>query len=98
MVIHLALPIGPVINVVLIPPIALLARETGYNPALLALPVAFTASCSMLLPLDPVPLITYAKGYYRMIDLARPGTVISLFWVIVMTVLMLLVAPLLGIS
>lgn len=97
-VIHLVLPIGPVINVVLIPPIALLAGETGHNPALLALPVAFTASCAMLLPLDPVPLLTYAKGYYRAIDLARPGTVISVFWVIVMTALMLVIAPLIGIG
>ena len=98
MVIHLVLPIGPVINLVLIPPIALLATESGYNPALLALPVAFTASCAMLLPIDPVPLLTYAKGYYRAIDLARPGTVISVFWVVVMTALMLLIAPLIGIS
>ena len=97
-VIHLALPIGPVINAVLIPPIALLAQETGHNPALLALPVAFTASCSMLLPIDPVPLITYAKGYYRMFDMAKVGTIISVFWVIWMTVLMLLVAPLIGIA
>ncbi len=97
-VIHLALPIGPVINAVLIPPIALLAKETGHNPALLALPVAFTASCSMLLPIDPVPLITYAKGYYRMFDMAKAGTIISIFWVIWMTVVMLVVAPWIGIS
>ena len=95
-VIHLALPVGPVINVVLIPPIALLAAQTGHNPALLALPVAFTASCAMLLPLDPVPLLTYAEGHYRAVDLAKAGTTISVFWVIVMTALMLVIAPLLG--
>ncbi len=53
-VVHLPLPIGPVINSVLIPPLAILALSTGQNPALYALPVAFTASCAFLLPLDAV--------------------------------------------
>jgi sodium-dependent dicarboxylate transporter 2/3/5 len=97
-IIHLALPIGPVINAVLIPPITLLALSSGQNPALYALPVAFTASCAMLLPLDPVPLLTYSKGYYRMVDMLIPGSIISAFWVVWMTVLMLVVAPLLGFS
>jgi sodium-dependent dicarboxylate transporter 2/3/5 len=95
-VVHLVLPIGPVVNAVLIPPIALLAVETGQSPVLYALPVAFTASCAFLLPLDPVPLLTYTKGYYRMTDMLAPGTVLSAAWVVVMTLLMLVVAPLVG--
>lgn len=96
-VIHLALPIGPVVNAVLIPPIALLAISAGMSPALLALPVAFTASCAFLLPLDAVALITYSKGYYRMLDMLGPGAVISAVWVLWMTALVLLVGPWLGI-
>jgi sodium-dependent dicarboxylate transporter 2/3/5 len=96
--IHLILPIGPVVNAVLIPPIALLALSTGQSPVLYALPVAFTASCAFLLPLDAVPLITYAKGYYRMVDMLIPGTIISIFWVITMTLLMVLLAPVLGLT
>jgi sodium-dependent dicarboxylate transporter 2/3/5 len=95
-VVHLVLPIGPVVNAVLIPPIALLAKETGHNPALYALPVAFTASCAFLLPLDPVPLLTYTKGYYRMVDMFVPGAVLSALWVVVMTLLMLALAPVVG--
>jgi sodium-dependent dicarboxylate transporter 2/3/5 len=95
-VVHLAIPIAPVINSVLIPPIVLLAVSSGHNPALYALPVAFTASCAFLLPLDAVPLITYARGYYRMLDMLRPGALISLAWVIWMTVLMLTLGPALG--
>lgn len=97
-VIHLALPVGPVVNAVVIPPIALLALGAGQNPALYALPVAFTASCAFLLPLDPVALLTYSKGYYRMLDMARVGVIISVFWVIWMTVLMIWIGPLLGIG
>jgi sodium-dependent dicarboxylate transporter 2/3/5 len=95
-IIHLILPIGPVVNAVLIPPIALLAVSAGQSPVLYALPVAFTASCAFLLPLDAVSLVTYAKGYYRMVDMLIPGTIISIFWVITMTLLMLLLAPALG--
>ena len=95
-VIHLALPIGPVVNAVVIPPIALLAISAGQNPALYALPVAFTASCALLLPLDAVPLLTYSKGYYRMHEMLVPGGLISLAWVVWMTVVMLVVGRMLG--
>jgi sodium-dependent dicarboxylate transporter 2/3/5 len=94
--IHLPLPINPAIVGVLIPPIALLASATGQSPALYALPVAFTASCAMLLPLDAVAVITYSKGYYRMTDMLLPGAIISVAWVILMTALMVWVAPMLG--
>jgi sodium-dependent dicarboxylate transporter 2/3/5 len=94
--VHLVLPIGPVINATLIPPIALLAKETGQNPVLYALPVAFTASCAFLLPLDPVPLLTYGRGYYRMLDMLTPGAILSAIWVVVMTILMMVVAPAVG--
>ena len=71
--IHLPLPIAPVVNVVLIPPIAALALQMQINPVILVLPVAFTASCAFLLPLDAVPLLTYSKGYYRMFDMLLPA-------------------------
>jgi sodium-dependent dicarboxylate transporter 2/3/5 len=95
-VIHLVLTIGPVIVAVVVPPIVLLATANGHNPALFALPVVFTASCAFLLPLDAVMLVTYAKGYYRMVDLFRPGLVISLAWIVLMAGLMTLLGPRLG--
>jgi sodium-dependent dicarboxylate transporter 2/3/5 len=94
--VHLPIPIAPVINSVLIPPIVLLALGAGRSPALYALPVAFTASCAFLLPLDAVPLITYARGYYRTLDMLLPGAVISAVWVVWMTVLMVVLGPALG--
>ena len=94
--IHLPLPVNPAIVGVLIPPIALLALSSGQNPALYTLPVVFMTSCALLLPLDSVTAITYAKGYYRMTDMVVPGLVISIIWVIVMTAMMVWVAPLTG--
>ena len=95
-VIHLVLTIGPVIVAVLVPPIVVLATAAGHNPALFALPVVFTASCAFLLPLDAVLLVTYSKGYYRMLDLFRPGLIISLAWIFLMATLMTLLGPSLG--
>jgi len=48
------------------------------------------------LPLDAVALLTYSKGYYRMHDMLLPGTLISICWVIVMTIVMKLIAPMVG--
>lgn len=96
-VIHLILPVNPTIIAAIIPPIMLLAKSTGVNPAIYALPVVFTASCAFLLPLDAVPLVTYSKGYYRMFDMFVPGLIISIVWVIVMTALLRFVGPAVGI-
>jgi sodium-dependent dicarboxylate transporter 2/3/5 len=95
-VIHLMLPIAPVINAVMIPPIMALGVAAGVNPVLYALPVIFTASCAFLLPLDAVPLVTYSRGYYRMLDMFLPGLAISVVWVILITTLLLLIGPLVG--
>ncbi len=95
-VIHLMLPIAPVINAVMIPPIMVLGTAAGVNPVLYALPVVFTASCAFLLPLDAVPLVTYSRGYYRMFDMFLPGLVISAVWVVLMTVLLIVIGPLVG--
>jgi solute carrier family 13 (sodium-dependent dicarboxylate transporter), member 2/3/5 len=96
-VIHLPLPVNPAVIGVLVPPIALLALSWGKNPAVFTLPVVITASCAMLLPLDAVSVITYSKGYYRMTDMLLPGAIISVLWVLIMTLVMVFIAPLVGI-
>jgi sodium-dependent dicarboxylate transporter 2/3/5 len=95
-VIHLMLPIAPIINGVMIPPIMVLGTAAGVNPALYALPVIFTASCAFLLPLDAVPLVTYSRGYYRMFDMFKPGVIISAIWVVLMTAILMAIGPLVG--
>jgi sodium-dependent dicarboxylate transporter 2/3/5 len=96
-VVHLPVAINPAIVAAMVPPIVLVAASTGQNPALYGLPVVFTASCAFLLPLDAVPLVTYGKGYYRMFDMLLPGAIISLAWIVVMTAVMLLIGPLVGV-
>lgn len=95
--IHLVVPILPAVVAILVPPIVVLAQQSGQPAALYALPVIFTASCGFLLPLDAVSLITYGTRYYRMTDMLLPGAIVSAFWVALMSGLMLLLGPLFGV-
>ncbi|MDP1569315.1 MAG: SLC13 family permease [Vicinamibacterales bacterium] len=92
----LVLPIGPVVNAILIPPISVLALAHDTHPLTYTLPVAFTASCALLLPLNPVGAITYSRGYYQMHDMLGPGLLVSLAWVVWITVLMVTFLPVLA--
>lgn len=52
-------------------PLIALAQGAGVSPALIMMTAAICACNCYLLPLDTVPLITYAKGYYSMTDMAK---------------------------
>ena len=43
-----------------------------------------------------MPLLTYGKGYYRMLDMAGPGSVLSVFWIVLITALAVLLGPVVG--
>lgn len=70
---HLLIPVSSAVIVVAVPMVALLAQNIGINPALLVLPIAFTASDVFLMPLDPIPLTTYHYGHWKMWDMMKPG-------------------------
>ena len=95
-VIHLLIPVNTAIVAVLLPALAALAGTMGVNPAVLAIPMGFSVSAALLLPLDPVPLVTYPAGYYKMFDMFKPGCLISVVWVVVMTFIMFAIAVPLG--
>jgi len=95
-VIHLPIPINPTIIATVVPAIIILASSSGINPAIYSLSVGFAVSAAFLLPLDAVPLVTYSKGYYKMLDFFIPGIIISIIWAIVSTASLYFIAPLLG--
>lgn len=94
--IHLVIPVNTPIVGVILPPVAALAAALNINPAVLALPLGFSVSAAVLLPLDAVSLVTYQAGYYKMSDMFRPGLIISAGWVIITVALMYLIATPLG--
>jgi len=92
---HLVLPIAPAIVAVSIQPLTDMSVLAGISPVILAITTAFLANCSMLLPLDAVPLITYSKKYYSMGDMFRTGWLTSLIWVLLTAIWVPLIAKLL---
>ncbi|MFJ7684343.1 SLC13 family permease [Peribacillus butanolivorans] len=85
---HLIIPVATAVLAVVIPVLAVIATNIGVNPTLLVLPIAFTASCVFLLPLDPIPLVTYNYKYWKFWDMMKPGFFIALVWIVLLVIFM----------
>jgi sodium-dependent dicarboxylate transporter 2/3/5 len=85
---HLIIPVATAVLAVAIPVLAVIAGNIGVNPAIFVLPIAFTASCVFLIPLDPIPLTTYEYKYWKFSDMMKPGFVISLVWIVLCVIFM----------
>ncbi len=86
--IHLLVPISGAVMALTIPVIAILAETMGVNPIYLVLPLAYTASCVFLIPLDPTAMTTYGYGYWKLKDMPKPGFIIAVFWIPILVALM----------
>lgn len=96
-VIHLLLPVNPAIISIMVPSLVGYAASIGMaSPLPLVLPMAQAVHSAFLLPLDSVPLITLSSGYYTMVDFFRAGWIVSILWAIVITAVIMLVAPAIG--
>ncbi len=94
--VHLLVPVNAAIVSIMVPTLASVAAAMGINPAFLVVPMGFTVSAAFLLPLDPVPLITYSSGYYNMKDYLKAGWPVCIIWSVIMTAAMLVIARPLG--
>lgn len=74
----LPIPIAPVLISMLGAPFVALSASWGISPLLLIMPLILCASNCFLLPLDTVPLLTYATGYYKMSDMPKVSVLIQL--------------------
>ena len=77
-------------------PLINIAVNAGVNPALIMLSAALCAANCYLLPLDTVPLITYAKGYYSMTDMPKSTIWLQLAMVVLTAIWLPVVAGLIG--
>lgn len=93
---HVIVPSSPALAAVFCPVVIAFAMKMGINPMLLAVPLGFSASASLLLPIDPVNLITYQYGYYTMFDWFKVGVFVVIAWVTVTSIFILTVGSLLG--
>ena len=72
------IPVAPALISVLSGPLVILAGIAGVSPVLLMMAMALTVCNCFLLPFDTVPIITYMKGYYTKVDLAKTAIWIQL--------------------
>ena len=79
-------------------PLIAIATGAGVSPALIMLAAALCAGNCYLLPLDTVPLITYAKGYYSMTDMAKSTAFLQIAMVVLCAIWLPLVGGLMGIG
>jgi len=77
-------------------PLISICTNAGVNPALMMLCAGLCAANCYLLPLDTVPLITYAKGYYSMTDMAKSTVFLQIAMVILSALWLPIIAPILG--
>ena len=70
------LPAAAVPSVLTVPMITFCA-SVNIDPVLAVIPLAMCSNCSWILPLDPISLLTYGKGYYTLMDMVKPGLVLT---------------------
>ncbi|MBB6217344.1 sodium-dependent dicarboxylate transporter 2/3/5 [Anaerosolibacter carboniphilus] len=78
---HLPIPIAPAIVMIMLYPLVSVAANMDISIIAFGVPMAFYAGCCMMLPLDPVPLLTYSTGYYTMLDMFKGGSLATLSWI-----------------
>lgn len=93
---HLICPVNPALVSIFVPITCTIAAAQGLNPACLAIPIGFMVSAACLIPLDAIPLVCYGTGYFKMLEMFKPGFFIVIAWVLVVTLIMMTVAPMLG--
>lgn len=94
---HVIVPNGPALIAIFAPVLIPFAVQLGINPMLLAIPLGFSASAALFLPVDPVPLITYQYGYYTMYDWFKLGSLVLVAWTAVICIVVMAVGSILGV-
>lgn len=93
---HLICPVNPALVSIFVPITCTIAATQGLNPACLAIPIGFMVSAACLIPLDAIPLVCYGTGYFKMLEMFKSGVFIVFAWVLIVTLIMMAIAPMLG--
>lgn len=89
----IVIPVASSMIPIMAVPLIAIATGSGASPVLIMMAAALCAGNCYLLPLDTVPLITYAKGYYSMTDMAKS----TAFLQVAMAILTALWLPIIGV-
>ena len=76
------IPVAPGLVAMLSAPLVAFATRFGVSPALVLAAFGLCACNCYILPLDTVPLMTYATGYYKMFDMPKVAVCLQILMVI----------------
>lgn len=79
------------LTTIFVPVVFGIADGLGYDPKLLAIPVAFAASCAFSMPISTPPnAILFASGHIRLIDMLRAGVILNIISLLAIVLLTLI--------
>lgn len=81
---HLIIPTASAIVVLYAVAFAGLSVSLNIDPRIVTFTVAVMASCVLLIPFDPVVIVSYTTKYFRIKDLFMAGVVVSTIWIILL--------------
>ncbi len=98
MFMKLFLASNTVTGIIVIPLLITLAADLGLDAWFLVAPAAFTASLGIiLLTQSPTNIIPYTSGYFSVKDFALSGIVMTVVMIVLLTLVISVVGPLMGI-
>ena len=75
------------LTTIFVPVVLGIADGLQINPVILAIPVAFSASCAFMMPISTPPnAILFASGYISVRQMMRAGILLNLFSLIIITI------------
>lgn len=78
-----------------LPVVASIATQLGYDPMVLAVPVALAASCAFMLPVATPPnAIVYGAEQFSIPQMARAGAAMNLLGIVLVSIVSLVLVPL----
>lgn len=72
---HTVCPIGPAILSIFIPIFATICASFGVSPVVPTISLAIVVAANVLLPVNPIVMLTYGEGYYSFGDMFKAGIV-----------------------
>lgn len=91
------IPVSPALITMLAAPLITFCQNIGVSPVIIMAAFGMCAANCYLLPLDSVPLITYATGAYGMFDMPKATVWIQLVLLVVSSLWLSLAGKILGI-
>lgn len=90
----LIIPVATALIPLVVPIFIIIASSAGVSPIVVVMTASLCACNCYLFPLDTVPLLTYSKGYYSMIEMTRSTwllqvvmVLLCMFWIPFATIL-----------